>query len=247
MLLPVLVVPATRVTAAAGGLLVVWLCAAVSPLREPFDVRSTPMSFNVRSSDVQGLGDHNPVRTSTWVDNWPALPEGRGMLAEAVRGPRPTLLYFDGGRRLHAAPLRADSPYHVVIVGRHLGVTGAAAPLDTYVNDAWGLASPLGAHLALERWSWPGHEKFLRNHWVFADWAVRDPSGADLARAQTSPREIAAARAALACGHLAELRESVRAPLTPERFWRNLTGAFERTQFRFPRWPPGAERELCGG
>ncbi|MFE9772848.1 hypothetical protein ACFYOV_14415 [Streptomyces sp. NPDC005931] len=247
VLLPVLVVPATRVTAAAGALLLVWLGTVVSPLRVPFDVRSTPMSFNVRGSDVQGLGDHNPVRTSTWVNNWPALPEGRRMLDGAVHGPRPTLLYFDGRRRLHAAPVRADAPYHVVIVGRHLGVTGAAAPLDAYVNDAWGLASPVGAHLELERWSWPGHEKFLRNHWVFADWAVRKPSAADLARARTSPEALSAARAALECGRLAELRESVRAPLTPGRFWRNLTGAVERTRFRFPRWPPEAQRELCGG
>ncbi|PAZ15911.1 hypothetical protein CLM62_11170 [Streptomyces sp. SA15] len=246
LLLPVLVVPADRSTAVASGLLAVWLCAAVSPLRTPFDVRSTPTTFNVRSSDVEGVGDHNPVRSASWVDNWPALPEGRGMLAQAVAAPRPTLLYFDTRRRLHAAPMRADSPYNVVIVGRHLGVTGAAAPLDTYVNDAWGLASPIGAHLALERYSWPGHEKFLRNHWVFAEWAVRHPSPADLLRAGTTPEQVAAARAALDCGRLAELRESVRAPLTAERFWRNLTGAFERTQFRFPRRPPAAERELCG-
>ncbi|MFE9108044.1 hypothetical protein ACFYN9_00165 [Streptomyces collinus] len=245
LLLPVLVVPATRVTGVAGVLLVVWLCAAVSPLRTPFDVRSTPGSFNVRSSDVESLGDHNPVRTATWVGNWPALPEGRAMLARAERAPVPTLLYFDAGRRLHATPMRADSPYQVVIVGRHLGVTGAAAPLDAYVNDAWGLASPIGAHLALERWSWPGHEKFLRNHWVFAEWAAQHPPQRDLLRAGAPREAVEAARAALDCGDLAELRESVRAPLTAERFWRNLTGAVERTQFRFARWPAAARQALC--
>ncbi|MFE8986236.1 hypothetical protein ACFYMI_00170 [Streptomyces collinus] len=245
LLLPVLVVPATRVTGVAGVLLVVWLCAAVSPLRTPFDVRSTPGSFNVRSSDVESLGDHNPVRTATWVDNWPALPEGRAMLARAERAPVPTLLYFDAGRRLHATPMRTDSPYQVVIVGRHLGVTGAAAPLDAYVNDAWGLASPIGAHLALERWSWPGHEKFLRNHWVFAEWAAKHPPQRDLLRAGAPREAVEAARAALGCGDLAELRESVRAPLTAERFWRNLTGAVERTRFRFARWPAAAQQALC--
>ncbi|MFF5842043.1 hypothetical protein ACFY74_11310 [Streptomyces massasporeus] len=245
LLLPVLVVPATRVTGVAGALLVVWLCAAVSPLREPFDVRSTPGSFNVRSSDVEGLGDHNPVRTGTWVANWPALPEGRAMLARAERAPGPTLLYFDAARRLHATPMRADSPYRVVIVGRHLGVTGAAAPLNAYVNDAWGLASPIGAHLALERWSWPGHEKFLRNYWVFAEWAATNPPQRDLLRAGASREAVEAARAALGCGDLAELRESVRAPLTAERFWRNLTGAVERTRFRFARWPAAAQQALC--
>jgi arabinofuranosyltransferase len=245
LLLPVLVVPATRVTGVAGALLVVWLCAAVSPLRAPFDVRSTPGSFNVRSSDVESLGDHNPVRTATWVAGWPALPEGRAMLARAERAPGPTLLYFDAARRLHATPMRADSPYRVVIVGRHLGVTGAAAPLDSYVNDAWGLASPIGAHLALERWSWPGHEKFLRNYWVFAEWAAEHPPQRDLLRAGASREAVEAARAALGCGELAELRESVRAPLTAERFWRNLTGAVERTRFRFARWPAAAQKALC--
>ncbi|MET9763029.1 hypothetical protein ABZ016_28985 [Streptomyces sp. NPDC006372] len=245
LLLPVLVVPATRFTSVAGALLVVWLCAAVSPLRAPFDVRGSATTFNVRSSDVEGLGDHNPVRTVTWVADWPALPEGRGMLARAARAPRPTLLYFDARRRLHATPMRGDAPYHVVIVGRHLGVTGAAAPLDAYVNDAWGLASPVGAHLALERWSWPGHEKFLRNHWVFAEWAVESPSRPDLLRAGTSREAVGAARAALGCGALAELTESARAPLTAGRFWDNLTGSFERTRFRFARWPAAAERALC--
>ncbi|MEU6682727.1 hypothetical protein [Streptomyces sp. NPDC046832] len=245
LLLPVLVVPATKVTGVAGALLVVWLCAAVSPLRAPFDVRSTPGSFNVRSSDVEGLGDHNPVRTGTWVANWPALPEGRAMLARAERADGPTLLYFDAGRRLHATPMRADAPYRVVIVGRHLGVTGAAAPLDAYVNDAWGLASPIGAHLALERWSWPGHEKFLRNYWIFAEWAAEHPPQRDLLRAGAPQEAVEAARAALGCGELAELRESVRAPLTAERFWRNLTGSVERTRFRFARWPVAAQRALC--
>ncbi|MFJ8050806.1 hypothetical protein [Streptomyces luteogriseus] len=245
LLLPVLVVPATRVTGVAGALLVVWLCAAVSPLRAPFDVRSTPGSFNVRSSDVESLGDHNPVRTATWVAGWPALPEGHAMLARAERAPGPTLLYFDAARRLHATPMRADSPYRVVIVGRHLGVTGAAAPLDAYVNDAWGLASPIGAHLALERWSWPGHEKFLRNYWVFAEWAAEHPPQRDLLRAGAPREAVEAARAALGCGELAELKESVRAPLTAERFWRNLTGAVERTQFRFARWPAAARQALC--
>ncbi|MEW2613698.1 hypothetical protein AB0937_26590 [Streptomyces sp. NPDC047880] len=245
LLLPVLVVPATKVTGVAGTLLVVWLCAAVSPLRAPFDVRSTPGSFNVRSSDVESLGDHNPVRTATWVSGWPALPEGRAMLARAQRADGPTLLYFDAGRRLHATPMRPDAPYRVVIVGRHLGVTGAAAPLDAYVNDAWGLASPVGAHLALERWSWPGHEKFLRNYWIFAEWAAEHPPQRDLLRAGASREAVAAARAALGCGELAELRESVRAPLTAGRFWRNLTGSVERTRFRFARWPVAAQRALC--
>jgi arabinofuranosyltransferase len=246
LLLPVLVVPATRLTAACGGLLLVWLAAAVSPLRHPFDLRGSASTFNVRSSDIGYMHDHNPVRTATWIAHWPRLPHAERMLTRAVLARRPTLLYFDDRRRLHTTTLPSGARYHVVMVGRHLGVTGAAVPLDDYVTDAWGLASPIGAHLALERWSWPGHEKFLRNHWVLADAGLTAPSPQVLRYAGVSRSDVAAAGAALRCGRLAELRHSVRDPLTPGRFWHNLTGAYARTEFRFARAPRAAEAELCG-
>src|SRR5262249_7566334 len=154
--------------------------AAVSPLRQPFDLPGSPGTFNVRSSDVLYTRDHNPVHAATWVRHWPRLPHANAFLARAERAAHPSLLYFDVHRRLHSPPLRPGSPYHVIMVGRHLGVTGGAVPLDGYVNDAWGLASPIGAHLALERWAWPGHEKFLRNHWIFADWAAYPPPASEL-------------------------------------------------------------------
>jgi arabinofuranosyltransferase len=245
LLLPILVVPATRLTAAAAGLLLVWLAAAVSPLRQPFDARTSATTFNVRSSDAYYAHDHNPVRTATWIRRWPRLPEANAMLARAMADERPSLLYFDDKRRLHTAPLPSGSRYHVVMVGRHLGVTGVAVPLDDYVNDAWGLASPIGAHLALERWAWPGHEKFLRNHWIFAEWSASSPRWVDLRRANVTRADLAAARTALRCGRLAELQESTRAPLTPARFWKNLTGSYERTRFRFARAPREAQMELC--
>lgn len=246
LLLPFLAVPATRLAGAMAGLLLVWLALAVSPLRQPYDLRGSATTFNVRSSDVGYTHDHNPVRSATWVHHWPRLPNANAMVAQAVHAGRPTLLYFDAARRLHATPMPAGSRYHVVMVGRHLGVTGAAVPLDDYVNDAWGLASPIGAHLALERWAWPGHEKFLRNHWVFADWAPPAPDATDLRRAGVTRADLRAARAALHCGPLAELNQSVRAPLTPSRFWHNLTGAWDRTLFRFARAPQEARAELCG-
>ncbi len=246
LLLPFLVVPGTRLTAAAAGLLLVWLTAAVSPLRQPFDLRGSATTFNVRSSDVGYTHDHNPVRTATWVRHWPRLPHATALLTRIERAGGPTLLYFDAHRQLHTTPLPPGSPYRVVMVGRHLGVTGAAVSLDDYVNDAWGLASPIGAHLALERWAWPGHEKFLRNHWIFADWAPPAPPAADLRRADISRADLTAARTALTCGPLAELKQSTRAPLTPSRFWKNLTGAYARTHFRFSRAPRTARTQLCG-
>ncbi|NGO76686.1 hypothetical protein G6045_13560 [Streptomyces sp. YC504] len=60
------------------------------------------------------------------------------------------------------------------------------------------------------------------------------------------PSQVEAARRALRCGGLAELREATQAPLTTRRFLANLTGSFQRTGFRFPTDPAQAVRELCG-
>ncbi|QKV78951.1 hypothetical protein [Amycolatopsis sp. Hca4] len=58
---------------------------------------------------------------------------------------------------------------------------------------------------------------------------------------------LAAARSALDCGDLAEIRRSTRNPLTLERFWANLTGAWHRTLVTVPADPFAAERKFCGG
>jgi arabinofuranosyltransferase len=77
--------------------------------------------------------------------------------------------------------------------------------------------------------------------WIVAD--LTDP-GIPLP-AGLDPARVAAARRALRCGPLAELRASVRDPLTPDRFWKNLTGSWRRTAFRYPADPVAAEKALC--
>jgi hypothetical protein len=77
--------------------------------------------------------------------------------------------------------------------------------------------------------------------WPAADRGLRadPPTGTD-------PARLEAARRALRCGALAELRAATRDPLTPGRFPRNLAGSWERTAFRFPNLPLTAERKVCG-
>ena len=53
------------------------------------------------------------------------------------------------------------------------------------------------------------------------------------------------ARRAVQCPGIAEVLDSVRAPLTPQRFWDNLSGAVERTGFRYSRLPALAADD-CG-
>ncbi len=62
-----------------------------------------------------------------------------------------------------------------------------------------------------------------------------------------TPEQVAAARHALGCGDLAEIRRSTRDPLTFQRFWDNLTGAWHRTGVTVPADPSAAERKFCGG
>jgi hypothetical protein len=51
---------------------------------------------------------------------------------------------------------------------------------------------------------------------------------------------LAAVAAALPVGYEVFRAGSVRDPLTLERFWLNLAGAWERTQYRYPREPTHA-------
>jgi len=50
----------------------------------------------------------------------------------------------------------------------------------------------------------------------------------------------------MTCGDLAELLESVRAPMSGSRFWSNLTGAVRRTRLEIPVDPLEAELKFCG-
>ena len=132
----------------------------------------------------------------------------------------------------------------VFLAGR-LGTSGMAAPLDAHVADTLGLVHPIGSRITMtfpdEK---PGHQKALPFAWLLAEFA--DASAippADWWEAR--PEQTAAARRALACGELAELRAAVREPLTVSRFFANLAGAFRRTRLVIPADPIAAERAFC--
>lgn len=249
VLLPVLVVPLTRQTAAAGLALLLWAGAVASPLRPMYDpgLSYTRLDGDARRGAIALTGLQHPT-TSAAVDR--AFPAYVMAVNRAVAGHQPVLLIFGstyGDDRLHPVPLGNPTRRAPVVVGSFLGVAGDAVPLDDMVVDQYGLAYPLAGHLALQRGIWPGHEKLISNAWVLADYAVPGgrppgPQGSDV-----SLPAIAAARHALSCGVLRELRDSVRDPLTLARFWDNVTGAVGRTRLRIPRDPAQAERQFCSG
>ncbi|HEY3652161.1 MAG TPA: hypothetical protein VGL33_29605 [Streptosporangiaceae bacterium] len=143
-----------------------------------------------------------------------------------------SLIYQGVDNRILTTPLRAGVPEQVMVVGVYLGTAGMLAPEQVGIVDFWGLANPLS------------------NAWLLADYADPaapvQPPGNFAIKNDVTPAAVPAARHALSCGDLAEIQRSAREPLSFGRFWRNLTGAWHRTQVTVPPDPFEAERKFCG-
>lgn len=142
-----------------------------------------------------------------------------------------------------------------------LGAYGRFQP-DLYVIDALGLANVAASHQRLVGRGYPGHEKYFGPPWIaatmaapgadidLADYTVFRP-GVGLYRTATPngdhPEAVAvrAARRALDCGGLADLRAATTGPLSLSRIIANIGGSIRRTNFRYSSDPVVAERELC--
>ena len=237
LLLPVLVLPATKGTTLVASAILVWALIGATPLRPPFGGSSHVQ--HIRNVDIAVTKTTHPVTAEQWIRGFAGLPE---QVVAALATGEPTLLYGPWNDFLEGRA-RPDIGSQLVVHGGWLGTVGAIVPLGQTIADEWSLAYPLGAHFELDqRATFPGHEKPVSWTWFLADYA--DPA-APLAPG-ADPDEVAAARRALGCGELRELQESVRAPMSPSRFWRNLTGSVRRTMLRIPRDPFAAERRFCG-
>ena len=237
MLLPVFVVPVTRVGVLAAVGVGLWAVVCAGWLRIPYGGQIGAAGIaDERGVYVRHNADPHPVR-HTFVGAPHHLEYARKVWAARYSG-APALLFGKEGRV--AAPVGAGAPSmtasYVV-----LGLNGSLVPLDGAALDPIGLAYPLAAHSERVGGGRVGHDKRLPAAWLAAD---RGVPGALPAR--TDPAQVAAARRALRCGALAELNSATRGALTPGRFLRNATGAWERTTFRFPNDPVRAEKELCG-
>ncbi|MEV2251421.1 hypothetical protein AB0I94_12720 [Streptomyces sp. NPDC050147] len=231
MLLPVFLVPVTRAWTIATVGVGLWAVACASLLRVPYEGRIGPGGVaDERGVYVRQNAAAHPLHHD--FAGYPGTVAYARLVREADRANTPSLL-------LARTPATADSPT-VTGVYSTLGFNGTVVPLDGAALDPIGLAYPLAAHS--ERIDGRvGHDKRLPDTWIFADRGRGPlPDGLD-------PAGVAAARRALDCGPLAELRAATRDPMTPGRFLRNVTGVWERTSFRFPNDPVRAERQLCGG
>ncbi|WP_433557479.1 hypothetical protein ACQPWY_00565 [Pseudonocardia xinjiangensis] len=231
LVLPLMAVPLTRWTALPVIGMAVWAVACIAGMRPAYDTLGPNWIANERLYYVILVGKPNPVTSEDFVGH-PVAPEGVAALAAA---PSPSLALAgpgENGLRWWLFPKPGQDARNT-IVWLNLGVTGELAPLSTTVLDGVGLTNPLAAHATGIPDGRIGHDKDLPPEWFLADAGVTDTGFVD-------PGGVAAARTALACPRTQELLDSVRAPLTAQRFWDNLTGAWERTSYRYPRDPRAA-------
>lgn len=246
LVLPWAVVPARPVTVLAAVALVPWAVLAatawVAP-GQPGEGQALGV-VDERAYYVALAGRAHPVTAEDFADvpyaaggrlAAAAAEEGRGDLTFRVTSPDDRSGWVPAADR--------SAPFTVAV--DNVGVFGYLAGTDVSVLDLRGLGDPVTSRFRLVGpRGRPGHEKAASPAWVLARHAaVGANPPADVVAA---PEEVAAARAALACGDLAEVLEGISAPLTPGRAADNLVLALTTSDLRLSADPEAATRELCG-
>ena len=224
---PVAVVPLRRALVVPAAAVAVWAAVTAATLRlDGTDVSGNTLIADGRAVIVEFLGVTHPVTVDDIGAG--AVPLG------ATDG-----VWVDDQR------LPVDGIREPVVILRGIGVTGYALGPDVDVYDRVGLANAVVSRFEVERPGFVGHEKPAPAAWIVAqvvapgDGVDADVFGGDLFAVplyESPPGEfdedVAAARAALACGQLAELREATTAPFTARRAFENLWRSFSLTALR---------------
>ncbi len=167
----------------------------------------------------------------TALDNTPdgalLLPSGNYTQWDLVPMMKPQPGSVPNGKEL-------QKPQHAVFF-TNLGMVGMNVGLDVRVIDQIGLANPLAQHTERLKHGRIGHDKNLFPDWVVADgpWVKVYPGIPGYLDAQW----VAEAVAALQCPETQAVLSSVRAPMTPYRFFSNLLHSYEFTKYRIDRVP----------
>lgn len=224
---------------------------------------------------VAMIGLRPPQLTGTSLaDNIVVLsPDGRVTVDEAGWGPDSAMVrrldgdgpYYQAGliryEELVAAVADELPRRYVAMWG--IGASGYGVGIDVHVLDMLGLADTLTAHLEVTSEDrgrgnrMAGHEKPLPAPWTAA--LITEPGSRPdssmfpslfppliPATADSEFQEqVEWARAAMACGPIAELLEAARAPLGPRQFVENIVRSPSHTRLRIPPDPETAYRTLC--
>jgi arabinofuranosyltransferase len=221
VLLPVMAVPATRWTLVPVLGTLAWGAFCLTSLRPAYGEHLGPHWIaNERLYYVLLLGNPHPVTAADYSTH-PMVGEGVARLAAA---PGPSLAIAGGGQ-WYVLPATGDRS---TVVWLNLGVAGELAPPGVRVLDGVGLVNPIAGHSTGVPGGRIGHDKDLPPEWFLADAGVHDTGFVE-------PGLVDDARRALGCPATREMLASYRDPLSADRFWRNLTGAVDRTAYRYPR------------
>ena len=238
LLLPVMAIPFTRVTAAVATAIVVWATVTV--------VRAHPIDWfaydrgekelNIVDerefwSYATGNSPADPPLYATdflgskLMRNWvPTVESGMehnaGQLNIALVEKDPGRFNWYWRPRMDADELAgsdlADLPMTAYLT--NLGMTSMNAPLEMRVLDTVGLATPLAGRMPRDPEGRIGHDKYLHLEWQVADSATKIdsmPKGMDREEARQ-------ARAALRSDEISALLASSREPMSRQRFWENV-------------------------
>ena len=246
VVVPWAVVPARPLTVAAALALVPWAVLAATtwePAGQPGEGPADGV-VDERAYYVLLAGRANPVTAADFA----AVPyatggrlaaatadEGRGDLTFRVTSP---------DDRSGWVPAADDAAPFTVAVD-NVGVFGYLAGPDVAVLDLRGLGDAVTSRFRLVGpRGRPGHEKAASPAWVLARHAA--PGAAVPPDVVAPPEQVAAARAALACGDVAEVLEGISAPLTAGRAADNVVLALTTSDLRLSGDPAAARDELCG-
>lgn len=256
LLLPLMLVPFDKLSVPLIAGVAVWALVCGVMWRSPMVTTVSPLStpqkpqnqtWNERDVYIYDTGHKNPVSEKAHILY---LRRSYSLVVRADAAGR-HVMYLDAGYAKayglpadFSLPLRADLQNSVALVIGRLGLGGAIVPLDGMVADLWGLSSTIGSHIEQTDFAAAGHQKLLPPAWNIALYA--DPASfKDVPPQLASQEAVNAAYRTLGCGKVAELLDSVREPMSLDRFWKNLTGAYDRTKLRIPADPIQAERKFC--
>ncbi len=242
LLLPVMTVRVTKLTFVPIVAVAVWAVVAGGWLRTPYAGLEEPID------EQEVIADERAAYVEASGTEYPILARDFRLFVEMTD---------DAGKQLAArqvpsihvsAPSTGWVAYpsangRDVLTYFNIGGPGMLLPLDVWVHDPIGLANPVAAHTTVIAGRRIGHSKFAGANWEIADLATETTETA-AARGQYKQDNLDAIRTTLGCPHNREMLDSVRAPLTFERFWENLIHSVGRSRLRYDRNPENAQ--TCG-
>ena len=262
LMLPVAAVPVRPSWPSLVAVCVVpWAVVVALSARPPYfgtDATSGPGRIvDERSFYAVTSGQRNPVTVSDYARNGYAQ-YGAALRRSAERGQRLLALRVELPDWREVLPSASrPAPAAPAVVGTAaagVGLTGYTAGVGVVIVDQLGLTDAIAARTRVGPIVLPdgsrlparfraGHDKYLPTEWPAARFGP--PAIARESRVPLEASGVEAAGAALRCGELDRLLESIRAPLTPGRFLSNLGRSFSLTRLRFAADPEAAAGELC--